>query len=634
MDDVLPSYGEATTRDHWSIISSFVRSQDLCAAALVSQEWNQLFMPHLWGNPASHFGKEFDAVYIALVRFKRTLPRARLTTRELTHTLHLPPAQAELYDGPHADWLQDMLEQLPRLQSLVVSQLPFFDHGALMHLDIPRTPTTSAMYQLRLLDASGCINTTPQGLAVALKHFPALIYLDISGTLQARSLQVLSNLWRNPALQILKARGLGLTDSDIQIIAQAVGTNLRSLDVRDNRLTDQCVRTLLARCIKSLADSPLPRHSRPTSPSNDWSAALQLRGGKLLDMYRTQGQDEYIKESLTTGFVRHLGLESASGSGITHVYISGNQITVEGVSGLLRSKRLHVLDAGTILGGPKAIPVKSARSDFYFPGAEKLTPILDSCAEELTYLRLNHSVITKNTPSKQLAEMEDVRFTNCQHITFQRCREIKASEHSLLPSMTPNLQTLVLTDVPQKSLTPTTAQHLIQFITDCSNESHWAVQQSKVGYALPPGRDRRSAERQYAQSLFPLQRIVLEMAPEKFEAINPSRWQTTTYSSVLDPDCETLWNAAKDDFSFFGAEECGQPDADPASFVSLATLTEKMTVVDEDHNRRGGEMYDVLAEVGRFRREKKAEYERAVKRDPGAFVEGYWKGEIVVIRPR
>ena len=120
MDTIPPSYLQATTRDPWTIISSFVRSQDLCSAALVSRRWNLTFTPHLWGNPASHFGTENDAVYVALVRFKRTLSWARLYTRELTHTLQLPPAHPELYEGPKAEWLRDLLQRLPRLQSLIV----------------------------------------------------------------------------------------------------------------------------------------------------------------------------------------------------------------------------------------------------------------------------------------------------------------------------------------------------------------------------------------------------------------------------------------------------------------------------------------------------------------------------------
>jgi hypothetical protein len=122
MDRALPSYTEANVQlhDHWSIVSSFVPSKDLCSAALVSRQWNAIFTPHLWGNPASHFGTDNDAVYVALVRFKRTLSWARLSTRELTHTLRLPPAQAELYDGPRPEWLREILSRLPRLQSLIV----------------------------------------------------------------------------------------------------------------------------------------------------------------------------------------------------------------------------------------------------------------------------------------------------------------------------------------------------------------------------------------------------------------------------------------------------------------------------------------------------------------------------------
>jgi hypothetical protein len=121
-----PTYTQATGRDCWSIISSYVQYKDLCAAALVSQEWNSIFNPRLWGNPASHFGTENDDVYMALVRFKRTLSWARLSTRKLTHTLLLPPAQSDLYDGPKADWLERILTRLPNLQSLIVYVLLYF----------------------------------------------------------------------------------------------------------------------------------------------------------------------------------------------------------------------------------------------------------------------------------------------------------------------------------------------------------------------------------------------------------------------------------------------------------------------------------------------------------------------------
>jgi hypothetical protein len=770
-------------------------------------------MPHLWGNPASHFGKESDVVYVALVRFKRTLAWARSTTRELTHTLHLPPAQAELYDGPHSGWLQDILERLPRLQSLIVAQLPFFDHGALMTLDIPRPKALSSMmYNLRLLDVSGCINTTPHSLEVALKHFPALVYLDISGTISARSHQVLSSLWRNPALQILKARGLGLVDNDVKTLAHAVETNLRSLDVRDNRLTDQAVRIILDKCIKPIRPSQQSQNPFTGSSVDDLRPKA---GARLLDVYQSERQDDYIRASLTTGFINYLGLESTSGSGITHLLISGNQITVEGVSGLVRSRRLHVLDAGNILTGIRPVPVTSTNGEdithAVFPGVEKLTPILDTSVADLTYLRINHAIVTKDAPSKrEVPELEDsstllfpqnsveleamdqaVHEMPANHITelpgdlpvyaelegssvvptqqvqpepepepnanpsrtendrpivnrtassqapevispvtptvnasgglfspispshtmhstnglaslispispaatssseaatissgssllavpttgqgrhkrtyssvlLEHEAEIqlrKLHDHALLPSMVPKLQTLVLTDVPAKSTSKDVAEHLIQYITDCASEAHWAKLSSKVGYALPPGADRRTSEKAYERSLFPLRRIILEIAPEAPKGPGSGGWrlpqrrqQSTaqTYSSVQDADCETFWSAAQDDFSFFGGEECGLPDQEGTAPVPLAALMEKMVVIEPEVMEKvrrssnfgiGGKavepIFDVLDQVSKFRKDRKAKFENAVRMGKGAtYIDGYWDGEIVVIRPR
>jgi hypothetical protein len=45
-------------------------------------------------------------------------------------------------------------------------------------------------------------------------------------------------------------------------------------------------------------------------------------------------------------------------------------------------------------------------------------------------------------------------------------------------------------------------------------------------------------------------------------------------------------------------------------------------------------LFDVLAEVARFRKEKKRLRDLAVASGDGeAYVEGYWDGKIVVIRP-
>ena len=58
-----PSYEEATARDPWALVASYIESADLCAASLVCRRWHEIFAPCLWGNPASHFGTENDRVY-------------------------------------------------------------------------------------------------------------------------------------------------------------------------------------------------------------------------------------------------------------------------------------------------------------------------------------------------------------------------------------------------------------------------------------------------------------------------------------------------------------------------------------------------------------------------------------------
>ena len=58
-----PSYGQATAVNAWDLIAEYIPSSDLCSAASVCQQWHATFAPHLWGNPASHFGDENDKVY-------------------------------------------------------------------------------------------------------------------------------------------------------------------------------------------------------------------------------------------------------------------------------------------------------------------------------------------------------------------------------------------------------------------------------------------------------------------------------------------------------------------------------------------------------------------------------------------
>lgn len=431
MEAAPPSYEKATLVDYWDIIARYIPSSDLCSAALVCSRWHAIFAPHLWGNPASHFGIENDRVYVALTVFKRTLQTARLLVRSQTHTLHLPPAHAELYNGPHSDWLRDLLSRLPNLQSLIVRGLPFFDHAALValrHWKPPETtperrhphsfavelpgsvgsvfqppPNSMPSFGLRLLDASKCSNVTSGGLAQALKRFEALMYLDLSYTYPARDASVMAVLARCSGLQVLKLRGILLRDPEIEVLASAIGCRVRSLDVRDNQITDRGVRTLLAKCF-TRSETAQPDGSEVLGSGARSPSLLPYLGAEMLDTYQGDGFEGFLRNTFTSSFVSRLAIEDAPEGGITHLYISNNGLSVEGASGLMRSGRMHVLDVGTLspdLEALRSIPgQEDGQVEWESPGAEKLTPVLyDHAKDALTFLKIDHSLVTRDVPN-------------------------------------------------------------------------------------------------------------------------------------------------------------------------------------------------------------------------------------------
>lgn len=359
---------------------------------------------------------------MALTRFKRTLKWARLPVRQLTHTLHLPPAQAEIYDGPHAEWLRDVLEALPNLQSLIVSRLPFFDHQALLALrsysDGRRLSSGGGPdFALRLLIAAECRNMTSSSLAEALKHFSSLAYVDLSNNVSARDPSVLSQLQYMSYLQVLRLQNCQLRDSDMEVLAASIRLCVRSLDVRGNRLTDASVRTLLQHCFDVTEGSNRALGSRPRASSGaviedwaDWPSGIARPDAKILDEFRDESLNKRFVRRLTAGIVTRLPSQDLQHAGITHLYVAENNLSVEGVASLIRSNQLYVLDVGyfdtsKVLNQPRGLssssPPRSRGHRIFLPGAEKLAPVLEEYGKKLTYLRLHHSVVTKIAPAKE-----------------------------------------------------------------------------------------------------------------------------------------------------------------------------------------------------------------------------------------
>lgn len=226
-----------------------------------------------------------------------------------------------------------------------------------------------------------------------------MVFLDLSKTMAARDPLVLSKLGDMPSLQILKLRDIGLRDEELEVIAVAVKLRLRSLDVRGNSLTDKSAGILLRYCFKiSLEDGgALEAITQPAVGFglDDWPSGIARPDLKLLDDFRSDALDEHFIKQLATSTVSRLPSDDLPKSGITHLYISNNSLTLEGLTELIKSKRLFVLDAGAVyrFHQPRlSFSYQQGESNIY----EKLIPLLEkNCSGNLTSLRLHYDIVAK-----------------------------------------------------------------------------------------------------------------------------------------------------------------------------------------------------------------------------------------------
>jgi hypothetical protein len=305
----------------------------------------------------------------------------RPDVRRLAHTLQLPPAQPEFYGGPQAGWLRNILDYLPCLQALIVSRLSFFDHQAL-HTVRPGSGSHphQAKYNLRLLIASHCENTTAGSLAASLSYFPDLMYLDLSSTQGSRSLLVLHEIGKLTQLTVLRMHNCGLRDGDIKLLT--FSARLRSLDMSNNYLTGNGVSDLIER---------LPEVRQVTNYSHT-ATAWSLVKPTLQSI---------IAARLLSGLDEHIYVEDHRPSCFTELLLAGNPVTLDELTGILTYPSLQFLDVGSIYCSRQPSELMSPGS----PGPDRrrhsntivdeLSPLLFTNAfRNIRSIRLHHSVIT------------------------------------------------------------------------------------------------------------------------------------------------------------------------------------------------------------------------------------------------
>ena len=399
----------------------------------------------------------------AFCKFRECIDVATPMARHQVHTLDLKCVKPSLafLSSEQASWLRKLLDSLPSLRALLIHHNPSVNHEVFTSilatsatpLDTERTQNT---WHLRLLSMTEMVNVSPDDLAAALLCFPHLMYLDLSFSRVASNPRVIEQLRCARfilTLKILKLRGIGLRNDGLERIANVAGTGLWSLDVRQNNLTDTSARVLSNHCFLPPEYVTPPRYS--TTTIEDTSDCAQ------------DDQEACVLRRMA---------DCKRDSGLTHLYISDNDISAAGIVDLVRASRLLVLDCGgrggmRVYEGYKGSAADAARdSKILVQILSEVATDKYSSAGSLKYLRINHQLVTGDCAfldtldDKEAAKI--LRWRIRWPLWVQKDWQ-EAITDTAIPTM--GLRTLVLTGIPQHSNTGWIAKGLQAFINQCAS---------------------------------------------------------------------------------------------------------------------------------------------------------------------
>ncbi|KAL7810795.1 hypothetical protein V8C44DRAFT_350050 [Trichoderma aethiopicum] len=485
MHDVLPSYPEAIARPDWlQLAAPYVAITDYPALCRVNSRCWHIFAPLLWRDPCAwskRLGRSTDddtGPFWSrfLLRDARLLsPR----TRDLIRVVDVRKAIAHFYQ---------LLALLPNVESLLIDDFCRVNARCLDHADPSRPDRRLLMLNLE---------NNSHGISPSLtesRHLRALVYLDISGPASVASAS-LDAQWL-PELRILKMRRKQLNDYRWEAWAQLLRWRLWSLDISDNELTDESVRNLTALMYvntrlrtKDRFDSEgmlerwhqcgahdqyilRPRYLIDAPPINNVDGAddrvvtpTQVRadGSTPVRPDTLNGVLDLLSRPGVSGPTEHL----PGHRGITHLHISGNRLTADGIRELLvcSEGHLELFDCERMLFFPpkrrttKTYPPRLKAPKLYVSSAVQMSGLPGSghlfrpvYSSNLRVLRVHHSLVT-NIPT---LTMDGLRSVECAYLAekcvFPRLEE--AYPLPFLPDMNPRLQSLTLTCVPRYSFGP------------------------------------------------------------------------------------------------------------------------------------------------------------------------------------
>ncbi|KAI9810747.1 MAG: hypothetical protein M1827_006085 [Pycnora praestabilis] len=609
MDETLPTYEAATARNPWMLIASYLRTKDLLALCHVSKKLAENALICLWGEPSLHFGRDEADIFNALVAFMSIVKLARESTRARTHTLNLKAVQPALSASLESDWLFGLLTWLPNLKAVLMDDMPFFDNVSLHYVRggsaRPSLREAALDYGLQMLTAYNCSNAIPGSLRPVFHCFPSLSYLDLSSTRAARTDSVLASIGsvaNTPNLRVLKLRDIGLRDQEMEILARALSNRIWSLDVRGNELTDGSCEVLLDHCFEP--PDYAPRIDRPpayTSEAQGNAASRIAHKFPPLRFFLDDSNSYLISEDYEHSVSRRIARAPLVGyvndginRGLTHLYISNNRYSWEGVTRFMMSGKLIKLDCGTVEGlfteALDSVDSECLRTR----GAQKLLPIYTEHAyNKLRYLRIGHHFVT--SPMRVSHGYDS--FGNVEKGCIDTIAYLVAG-----------LRCLELTDVPSFDGDGYTVQALEAFLWKCARVEMAVANSSDEENQKIEFRGAHGRTRSLPKSLWLLRHLGLEFSP-----IAPPK--------AKDDDSATFMEALRGDFSFFAAER-------GVSSLSISARSPG-AAPNSETSQVGAIPQDVLGALSRFRKARKHAYDIATSEGRGGpGEEGYWSGNV------
>ncbi|KAM7186356.1 hypothetical protein V8F20_011423 [Naviculisporaceae sp. PSN 640] len=514
-----PSYLDATRRQDWlELVAPYVSVRDYTNLCLVSKRFYDLFAPRLWHDPltaARTLGLVQQYDYEWYFRFMlKHMPRVRTSTRALVTTVDLrgfaldvPRLSVEFGDVHVNQTLRLLPSTFPWLRYILLDGHGDVDAGLLA------TPVDPGAFRAPGFEAPLLLSVPSCQIKIASSFFASpylqsLVYLDISdviGSIQNPVLQRRISPRSLPRLRILKARGRGLDldDTATYVLLESFKTQLWSLDISGNRITDELlpelvnfsfpplsIRTGVTRfniegilSFESSGHNSYGKHA--FIQESQWSGSFSHPQRHLADapvytrnaaQHTPQGATgvrsdgrvkircdsvDAVKCLLTEGLntvpaehVYDLDICRDRG-GLTHLYLNKTSISSRGLGRLIRESpgQLERLECSSPLvtippkGPPEpALPQWLGKKPQLYGAigiAHLFRPVWSS---NLQVLRIHHSFVTQvlTLTGTTLPTMENIWLAE----TCLLPRAVLAYPQAFVPDMNPRLRSLTLTQIP------------------------------------------------------------------------------------------------------------------------------------------------------------------------------------------